>query len=178
MTKEVLQGSTNQFGPRTSEKDSAVYIPDTLVKEVAQPIYTTAGSLVLVPIASYDANDTQNLIPAYSFIKSAQIYVEDAFTATSAATGIDAGLVKASDGSTQVDFNGFIEVGGVGAKANLTALSWDAGDGSLIGAEIGANDALIYAKWATGGASDTLTGTGVIVVEYIPKLTHLLADAT
>ena len=177
MTKEVLQGSTNHFGPRKTEVDSPVDIPVAgLVRTIALPIYTVAGSLLLNVAPSI--TDTINLIPASSFIKSASIYVEDAFTSTAAATGIDVGLVKASDGTTEIDLNGLIAVGGVGAKANLTALSWDAGDGALIGAENTAFDAMIYAKWATGGASDTLTGTGVIVVEYIPPLTHLLGDKT
>ena len=177
MTKEVIQGSVNHFGPRGTEVDSPVDVPVVgLVRTIALPIYTVAGSLLLN--VAPDTDDTVNVIPASSFIKSCSIYVEDAFTSTSAATGIDVGLVKASDGTTEIDLNGLIAVGGVGAKANLIANSWDAGDGALIGAESTAFDGLIYAKWATGGASDTLTGTGVIVVEYIPPLTHLLGDKT
>ena len=75
-----------------------------------------------------------------------------------------------------IDADGLIAVGGVGAKANLTALGWDAGDGALIGAEVTAFDAIIKGAWAAG--TDTLTGTGVIVVEFIPPLTHLLGDKT
>lgn len=177
MTKSVLQGSVNHFGPRTTEVDTPVDVPHIgLVRTIALPIYTVAGSLVLNVAPS--TSDTINLIPASSYIKSCAIYVEDAFTSTSAATGIDVGLVKASDGTTEIDLNGLIAVGGVGAKANLTALSWDAGDGALIGAETTAFDGMIYAKWATGGASDTLTGTAVVVVEYIPPLTHMLGDKT
>ena len=177
MGKENLQGSMNYFGPRTSEVDNAAEGAD-LVRTLVQPLYTTAGSLVLTPASDFSADDTINIIPAKSYIKSAAIYVEDAFTSTSAATGIDVGLVKASDGSTEINFDGFIAVGGVGAKANLTAGKWDAGDGALIGGPTGAYDGVIYAKWATGGASDTLTGTAVVVVEFIPPLTAYLADKT
>jgi hypothetical protein len=176
MNKEVLQGSTNHFGPRGSEVDSAVDLEANVVRQIALPIYTTAGSLLLN--VAPDTDDTVNIIPANSFIKSCQIYVEDAFTSTADATGIDVGLVQADDGTTEIDLDGLIAVGGVGAKANLTAGSWDAGDGALIGTEIGSEAGLLYAKWATGGASDTLTGTGVVLVEYIPPLTHLLADKT
>ena len=176
MSKEALQGSINHFGPRKSEVDSAVDSDANLVRVIALPIYTTAGSLLLN--TALDTSDTVNVIPANSFIKSAAIYVEDAFTSTSAATGIDVGLVQADDGSTEIDLNGLIAVGGVGAKANLVATSWDAGDGALIGAETGDEDGILYAAWATGGASDTLTGTGVVVVEFIPPLTSLLAHKT
>jgi len=177
MNKTIISGSRNIFGPRTSEVDTAVVLPDSdVVRTMIQPIYTTASSATLVPTSEFDANDTYNVIPANSLIRHAAIYVEDAFTSTSSATGIDAGLVQADDGSTEIDFNGFIEVGGVGAKANLVATSWDEGDGALIGAETGDKDGVIYAKWA--GGTDTLTGTAVIVVSYIPPLTEYLADKT
>lgn len=177
MVKTVIGGSVNISGPRTTEQDSPSYVPEGIVKRALFPLYTTAGSLLLHTAQS---TDDQGLlvIPAYSLIKGAWIYVEDAFTSTTAATGIDVGLVKASDLTTEVDFNGLIAVGGVGAKANLTAGKWDAGDGALIGAGTGAYDAQLYAKWATGGASDTLTGTAVVVVEWIEKLTYLLGDKT
>ena len=175
MSKIVLQGSVNHFGPRKSEVDSAVDVPVVgLVRTIALPIYTTAGSADCNVAPSI--TDTVNLIPANSFIKSCAIYTEDAFTSTTNATGIDVGLVRASDGSTAIDLDGLIAVGGVGAKANLTALGWDAGDGALIGAESTAYDGLIVATWA--GGTDTLTGTGVVVVEFIPPLTSLLAHKT
>lgn len=175
MSKVILQGSTNHFGPRKSEVDSPVDLPVAgLVRTIAMPIYTTAGSAALHE--SYNINDTINVIPANSLLKSCHIYTEDAFTSTAVATGIDVGLYQADDGTTAIDANGLIAVGGVGAKANLTALGWDAGDGALIGAEIGSEDAIIVAAWAAG--TDTLTGTGVVVVEYIPPLTALLGDKT
>lgn len=175
MSKEIIQGSVNHFGPRGTEVDSPVDVPVVgLVRTIVLPIYTTPGSadLNVAPAVL----DTVNLIPASSLIQSCHIYTEDAFTSTTNATGIDVGLYKASDGTTAIDANGLIAVGGVGAKANLTALGWDAGDGALIGAENTAFDAIIVAAWA--GGTDTLTGTGVIVVEYIPPLTHLLGDKT
>ena len=175
MTKEVIQGSANHFGPRFTEVDSPVDVPTVgLVRTIVLPIYTTAGSAALNVAPS--VSDTINLIPASSLIKTCYIYTEDAFTSTAVATGIDVGLYKASDGTTAIDADGLIAVGGVGAKANLTALGWDAGDGALIGAEVTAFDAIIKGAWAAG--TDTLTGTGVIVVEFIPPLTHLLGNKT
>ena len=176
MSKEIISGSRNFFGPRASEVDTAVVLPDSDVKRVMiQPIYTTAGSASLAPL-NFSASDTYNVIPAKSLIRHVAIYVEDAFTSTTTATGIDVGLVKASDGSTEIDKNGFIAVGGVGAKANLTAGQWDEGDGALIGADTGAYDGVIWAAWAAG--TDTLTGTAVVVVEYIPPLTEYLGAET
>ena len=174
MSKENLQGSMNFFGPRTSEVDNAAEGAD-LVRTLVQPIYTVAGAAELAP-ADFNAGDTVNVIPAYSYIKSCSIHVVDAFTSTATATGIDVGLVQADDGSTEVDFDGLIDVTGVGAKANLTAYKADAGDGPLIGADIGAEDAVIYAQWAAG--TDTLTGTAIVVVEFIPPLDAYLADKT
>lgn len=176
MAKEIIEKARNHFGPRLSEVDDPAVLPDSdVVRWAVQPIYTTADSATLVP-ANFDADDTYNIIPANSLIERVLIYVEDAFTSTTNATGIDAGLVQADDGSTEIDYDGFIAVGGVGAKANLVATSWDEGDGALIGAETGDEDGVIYAKWA--GGTDTLTGTAVLLVAYIPPLTEYLAHKT
>lgn len=176
MNKEILGGSMNTFGPRSTEVDNPGDLPVDLVRVAYTPIYTTAGSAALAP-ANFNANDSFNVIPAKSFIKAAYIYVEDAFTSTSSATGIDAGLVRATDGSTEIDFDGLIDVTGVGAKANLTAGKWDFGDGPKIGTTSDTTyDAVLYANWA--GGTDTLTGTGVLVVEYIPPIDHLLGAQT
>jgi len=175
MSKEMLQGVPNHFGPRKSEVDSPIFVPASgLVETIVMPIYTTAGSAAMN--VATDTDDTINVIPANSLIMSAYIYTEDAFTSTSSATGIDVGLVRASDGSTAIDLDGLIDVGTEGAKAALTALSWNIGSGALIGVETTAYDAIIVATWA--GGTDTLTGTGVVIVEYIPPLTALLAHKT
>ena len=175
MTKVLLAGSINHFGPRTTEQDSPFLIPDEARKAAYFPLVTTAGSLLLYTAQS-TSDESLLVIPAYSYIVACAIFVDAAFTSTSAATGIDVGLVKDSDLTTEVDFDGLIAVGGVGAKANLTAHNADAGDGALIGNDIGAYDAQLYAKWATGGASDTLTGTAVVYVEWIEPPTSYLGD--
>ena len=170
---EVIQGSRNHFGPRSSESGVGTSIPDELVKTLVVPLVTAAGATTLTD--TFDSTDaTFPVIPAYSYIKSCAIYVEDAFTVTATATGIDVGLTN-TDGTAN-DPNGLVAVGGVGAVANLTAGKWDAGDGALIGAGSGAKDSYVSAAWA--GGTDTLTGTAVVYVEYIPKLTAILADAT
>lgn len=175
MSKIILQNSVNHFGPRTTEVDSPVDIPmGQLVRRIVMPIYTTAGSADMN--VATDIADTINVIPANSLIKSAYIYTEDAFTSTSTATGIDVGLVQADDGSTAIDLDGLIDVGTEGAKAALTAKSWNIGSGALIGVETGTEDGIIVATWAAG--TDTLTGTAVVVVEYIPSLEFLLGEKT
>lgn len=175
MTKIILQGSVNHFGVRKTEVDSPVDVPmGNLIRRIVMPIYTTAGSAACN--VATDILDTINVIPAHSLIKSCYIYVEDAFTSTSSATGIDVGLTRASDGSTEIDDDGLIDVGTEGAKAVLTAKSWNIGSGALIGVESGAYDGIIVATWA--GGTDTLAGTGVVVVEYIPSLEFLLGDKT
>lgn len=172
MSKVNLQGSTNHFGPRTSEVDSSAEVGENIVRTLVMPLYTTAGSAALH--AARDSNDTINVIPAYSLIRSAAIYVEDAFTRTATATGIDVGIYKTAD-DTALDADGLIAVGGVGALANLTANQFDEGDGALIGNEL-TEEGYIYGAWA--GGTDTLTGTAVVVVEFIPPLTHILAHKT
>ena len=171
MTREVLQGAGNEFGPRTSNVDAPRFMPEGgLVKTLILSLTTVAGSAAM-RVAPVAGDATEQVIPAYSYIKSVSIHVQDAFTSTATATGIDVGLVKASDLSTEVDLNGFIAVGGVGAKANLAANISDAGDGALIGNSI-AFDSVFKAAWAVG--TDTLTGTAVVVVEYIPPLQHMV----
>jgi hypothetical protein len=174
---EVLQGSKNFFGPRNSDYDWPADVSNP-TRYLVVPLVTTAGSAALHPsLASYLTDASVPTIPARSLIKACHIYVEDAFTSTATATGIDVGLKSAVDGTTEIDNNGLIAVGGVGAKANLTAGRWDAGDGALIGNESHASlAAYVYAAWAAG--TDTLTGNAVVLVEYVPKLTNVLADAT
>ena len=67
MGKEILQGSVNHFGPRTTEVDSPVDIPVAgLVRTIVLPIYTTPGSAALNVAPS--TRDTINLIPASKWI--------------------------------------------------------------------------------------------------------------
>ena len=169
MTKFVVGGSLNISGPRTTEADNPADFGE-LIRTIAQPLYTTAGSAALNVAPS--TSDTINIIPANSLILSAHFYTQTAFTSTTTATGIDVGLYKASDGTTAIDANGLIVVGTEGAKAALTANSWNVGSGALIGVESGAFDAIIDGAWAAG--TDTLTGTGVIVVRFIPPLDAIL----
>ena len=173
MSKFVVGGVVVQDGPRTTEQDTPFYVSQKAKKEAWFPLVTTAGSASLYAAQSTSDNSLL-VIPAYSFIVSCAIFVDAAFTSTATATGIDVGLVKASDLTTEVDFNGLIAVGGVGEKANLTAHNADAGDGALIGNDIGANDACLYALWA--GGTDTLTGTAMVYVEWIEPPTTYLGD--
>lgn len=170
-TKTVIGGVKVISGPRSVELDSPALVPEGIIKTAAFPLVTTAGSSSLYTAGSTE-DDSLLVIPAYSLIKACWIYVQTAFTSTTTATGIDVGLVADSDLTTEVDFNGLVEVGGVGAKAALTAHKWAAGDGALIGASTGASDAQLYAKWA--GGTDTLTGKAVVVVQWIEKLDRYL----
>lgn len=172
MDSAIIGGVKVLSGPRTVELDTPALIPEGIVKRAVFPLVTTAGSASLYAAPS-TSDESLLVIPAYSMIKDAWIYVHTAFTSTTNATGIDVGLVKASDLTTEIDFNGIIPVGSEGAKAALTAHSWQkAANGSLLGKSIGADDAALYAKWAA--ATDTLTGKAVVVVEWIEKLDRVL----
>jgi len=164
--KQVLENSVNHFGPRTPETDNAAYAHPDLVKRVVQPLVTVAGTAGLIVQA--DPNDTVTVIPANSLLKRAWIYTEDAFIAGTA-VGITAGI----SGGTGDEI---ILIAGTGAQANLTALSWNEGDGIGLGFEVGPADVTITASW--NAADATAVGTGVLVVEYIPPLTAYLGDKT
>ena len=163
-TKEVLQGSVNHFGPRQVETDNAAD-SDSLVRQLVQPLVTVAGTASLIVAA--DSDDTVAKIPANSVIKRAWLYTEDAFTATTAVS-ITAGVTGNADA--------LVLAAGIGAKAQLTALSWNEGDGDGIGIEVGTSDVAIIAAW--NAADATAVGNAVLVVEYMPPLTAYLGDKT
>lgn len=164
MTKEIIQGSVNHFGPRTTEVDNAAD-SDSLVRQLVQPLVTVAGTASLIVAA--DSNDTVNKIPANSVIKRAWLYTEDAFTATTAVS-ITVGVTGNADA--------LVLAAGKGAKAQLTALSWNEGDGDGIGIEVGTSDVAIIAAW--NAADATAVGNAVLVVEFMPPLTAYLGDKT
>lgn len=170
MTKSIVNGSLNVYGPRTTEQDTPVYVPSSLKRILMLPLVTTAGAAALNTMP--DSADTVNIIPAGSLIVAAYIKVDAAFTSTANATGVEVGLVKASDMSTEIDKNGLILESSEGVKAALTAGAWGIGTGALIGKNVGAFDAALFASWV--GGTDTLTGTGVAVVEYIVNPQKLL----
>jgi hypothetical protein len=164
--KVILQGSVNHFGPRTTETDNAADpSSDGLIRKLVQPLVTIAGTASLIVAA--DSNDTVNKIPANSLIKRAYLYVEDAFAATTAVS-ITAGVTGNADA--------LILAAGVGAKAQLTDLSWNEADGDGIGIEVGTSDVEIIAAW--NAADATAVGNAVLVVEYMPPLTAYLGDKT
>jgi hypothetical protein len=174
MTKVVISGSVNHFGPRTTETDSPFYVPDDSRKAAYFPLVTTAGSASLYTAQS-TSDESLLVIPQYSFILRFALYVDAAFTSTSSATGIDVGLVADSDLSTEVDFNGLLTVGGNGAKASLTDNTWVVGDGALLsGSTQVSADSQLYALWA--GGTDTLTGTAVGYIEWLEPPTSYLGD--
>lgn len=171
MTKSIVNGSLNVYGPRTTEQDTPVYVPTTLKRILMLPLVTTAGAAALNTMP--DSADTVNIIPAGSLIVAAYIKVDAAFTSTTNATGVEVGMVRASDMSTEIDKNGLILESSEGLKAALTAGAWGIGTGAKIGkVSDTAYDAALFASWV--GGTDTLTGTGVCVVEYIVNPQKLL----
>ena len=166
MTKEIIQGSVNHFGPRKVETDTAADpASEGLIRTLVQPLVSVASVASLIVAA--DSDDTVNKIPANSLIKRAYLYVEDAFEATTAVS-ITVGVTGNADA--------LILAAGKGAKAQLTDLSWNEADGDGIGIEVGTSDVAIIAAW---NAADAISvGTAVIVVEYIPPLTSYLGDKT
>ena len=156
MSKEIINGARTSFGPRTTEK-AAPYEAGELCEEIVVPLLTVAGSATL---AAADANDeTVFTIPAHSLILHAYIYVDTAFTATTAVS-ITAGSVT--------DPNGLVTAAGVGAKAALTANSWQLCDGALVGAKFAAAAESVVAAW--NAADSTAAGEGALVIKYIKPL--------
>jgi hypothetical protein len=99
-------------------------------------------------------------IPANSYIKSALLYVQDAFTSGGSAT-LQLGSEDV-DGSAD-DADGLDSL----AVAALTVNSWHTLDGALVGASSGDEDVQVAIDQAT---ADFTAGKGVLVVEYVPPL--------
>jgi hypothetical protein len=157
MGAEIINGSRTHFGPRTVQKDFPYEAGDGSIKQLIAPLLTVAGDADLLEASAND--ETVVEIPAHSLILDAKIYVKTAFTATTAAS-ITAG--------SETDPNGLITAAGVGAKAALTANSWQTCDGALVGAKWATADESVVAAW--NAADSTAAGEGAILIRYIPPL--------
>ena len=95
-------------------------------------------------------------IPAGSQIVSSKLKVG---TAWAGGTSIDIGL--AQEDGTVIDADG---LDAAIATASLTAGAIIEGDGALVGASVGANDAVV----TVGATGSFAAGTATLIVEYIP----------
>lgn len=159
MAFEIINGTRHVVaGPYEVEKKAPYEAGGSgPVRELIQPLVTVAGDADLAEASANDA--TVEKLPAHSLILDAWIFVETAFTATTAVS-ITAG--------SETDPDGLITAAGVGAKAALTANSWQQCDGALVGAKFATAAESIVAAW--NAADATAAGEGAILVRYIPPL--------
>lgn len=163
MTREVIGGSANHFGPRDSEMDLPLSnAEEVMVRTIIVPLRSVASVASL--IATQSALDAADLvIPAKSMLVRAYLNVKTAFTATTAVS-ITVGI----DGNADA----LITAAGKGAKAGLVADSWHIADGDGLGLTVGASDVHVVAAW--NAADATSLGNALLVIEYMPPQTHIL----
>lgn len=151
MAFESVGGRQTHFGPLdTDQKRGAVVAGVGKTKQVEYVF-----SYDDLP-ADDDGNEMLIRIPAHSFIEAAYLKVG---TAWAGGTNINIGLAQ-TDG-TVIDADG---IDAAIATASLTANAIIDCDGALIGASVGANDAVLE-------VTDTGTytaGTATLVIEYLP----------
>ena len=112
-----------------------------------------------LPVAG--TNNLQYSIPANSTIVSAKLYIGTAWTSTSTTTDLLVGLEQA-DG-TDIDVDGLIAATEATQATIAVANSVISGAVGLVGKTIGAAAGELI---VAGSASDLLTGTAKLVVEY------------
>jgi hypothetical protein len=113
-------------------------------------------------LPNYGSNGLQFVIPASATIVSAKLYVDVAFTSTSATTDLNIGLYTGA--GVAIDADGLIAAAEATQTAIGTAGNVVTGAGALVGKTIGTTAGeLVVAP----SVDDLLTGAGRIVVEYI-----------
>ena len=153
---DAKRGVANHYGPREANG-----------KYGAQ---SQSVGLVKQAVWSFDYDDlpaggTNNLahsIPAGAYIKSATLYVDQAWTSTSGTTDLLVGLEKAN--GTDIDADGLFD----GTDATQTAIGTEgnvvAGVGALVGATIGADAGELL---VAPSVDDLTAGKARVVVEYV-----------
>jgi hypothetical protein len=103
-----------------------------------------------------------HVFPAGAIIKSAVMYVDQAWTSTSGTTDLLVGLQQA-DG-TEIDNDGLFD----GTEATQTAIGTEGnvvdGAGALVGKTVGANAGELV---VAGSVDDLTAGKARVVVEYV-----------
>ncbi len=150
MALESVGGRQTFFGPlQTDQKRGAIVADDGEIKTIEWKF-----SYDDLP-ADDSGNDMLAFIPAHSLIKDATLKVG---TAWAGGTNIDVGLAQKA--GTVIDADG---IDAAIATASLTANAIIVCDGALVGASVGANDAVLE-------VTDTGTytaGTATLLVRYV-----------
>jgi len=148
--------ATQEYGP----KKTNLGLPNTVstygVVRQAEVYFDFEEVNAGLPTFNADDDSAVTVLPANTFLKSATLYVDTAFTSAGSAT-LELGFQQ-KDG-TVIDADGIDSI----AVASLTADSWTVNDGALVGASIGALDAQISIDDATAVFT---AGTGRLVLEY------------
>lgn len=168
MTYETLQGSVNHFGTREPEKVRVADIADP-VRYLKFRVYSDGTGVKTEPFYG-DAHET--VIPKNSFIKSAHMYIKEAFVRTATATGITVGLQQA-DGGGVVDADGLFDGSDETVYANIDAADWwIEGQGSSVNVIEAVSPVTedAYVRAVAAGTDDFTAGDAVVVVAYIPPL--------
>ena len=104
-------------------------------------------------------------IPANSTIVRARLFIDSAFTSTSALTDLTVGLYRATDGTTAINATGLITATDATETTIGTAGNVITGTGALVGKLSDATyDGVLVVAPTT---ADLTAGTGRIVVEYV-----------
>ena len=168
MAYETLEGSVVHFGPREPEKVRVAEINEP-VRYLKFRVFSDGAGIKTEPFYG-DSHET--VIPANSFIKSAHMYIKEAFVRTSTATGINIGLQQA-DGGGVLDADGLFDGSDETVYANLDAANWwIEGQGSAINVVEAVSPVTedAYVRAVATGTDDFTAGDAVVVVAYIPPL--------
>ena len=155
----------SSYGVRTTNgKFGAEQNTDDVIKRVLWDF--TYSDL---PDGASDALGLDHVIPANSTIVSAKLIIDTAFASTSTTTDMLIGLVRATDGTTEIDLDGLITA----AQATQTTIGVvgaviDGASGTP-GALVGKLSDATYdgVLTVTTSAADLTAGAGRIIVEYI-----------
>lgn len=154
--QDAKRGVVNHYGPReTNGKYGAVSKGTGIVKRAQWDF-----SYDDLPDAA--TNGLGHSVPAGAYIKSAVMYVDQAWTSTSGTTDLLVGFEQAN--GTAIDVDGLFD----GTEATQTAIGTEGnvinGAGALVGASIGANAGELV---VAGSVDDLTAGKARVVVEYV-----------
>lgn len=153
---DAKRGVAQNYGTRetTGQYGAAVNSSDIVRKAQWEFTYNT--------LPARGANNLQFVIPANATIVSARLVVDTAFTSTSTTTDLTVGLQTSA--GVEIDNDGLITAANADQTAIGVANSVITGSGALVGKGIGAAAGELV---VASSASDLLTGSGRVIVEYI-----------
>lgn len=153
MTKEVISGSVNHFGPRTTEKGMPAEA-GLAVKTLSVYIEGESG---VGPASEHPMEgDTVNLIPPHSVVVDARLFAIEAFAGESG-KNLEVKLAKVGGGVQGM----LIEE----VATTLTKGAWITGDEVQVGKTTGDEETYVFAEFET--VDDANEGRGWVVIRYI-----------